>query len=149
MAPKGSYAETYANNNGHTFLDASKMLQNTSRVSMTYAVIGNSVRVITGASGGNAPYQYEMSYKYQTDNQYTKLSFVDSNSGTFKVTKTGCYVARVVVTDSNGVKAEKSFNITVKDAIKPTASLSASGQVRHRDSLRHRRLRRLSVCAPV
>ena len=122
----GSIVETYANNNGHTFLDASKMLQNTSRVSMTYAVIGNSVRVITGASGGNAPYQYEMSYKYQTDNQYTKLSFVDSNSGTFKVTKTGCYVARVVVTDSNGVKAEKFFNITVKDAIKPTASLSAS-----------------------
>ena len=123
----GSIVQTYASDNGHQFLDVTKMVQNTAKVSMTYAVVGDTIKITAAAASGKAPYTYEACYKYQYDNGFSDNLLVNgATTASFTVNNVGAYTVRVAVTDGYGMKVEKSFNITVKDKIKPVSTLSAA-----------------------
>ena len=123
----GSVVQTYAADNGHQFLDAAKMVKNTSKVSMASALVDDTIKVTASSSGGKAPYTYEVVYKYQYDAQFSDNLL--ANGGTtaaFPVKNVGAYAVQVTVTDGYGMKVVKSFSITVKNKITPSAALSAS-----------------------
>ncbi len=123
----GGAAETYAKANNHPFLDASKAVKNTSTLSSASAVVGDKVTVYAKASGGKAPYTYEVYYKYQYDSGFSgNLLLGSATSAAFPITTAGNYGVKVIITDGYGMKAEKSFNVVSKAALSCKATLSAN-----------------------
>lgn len=123
----GGAVETYAKNNGHSFLDSAKAVKNTSTVNSASVIQGSTVTVKASYSGGKAPYTVEGYYRYQTDTSLSGNKITSSgNSFSFKAEKTGCYVVTTVVTDGYGIRQEKTINVSVKASLTNTSSISAS-----------------------
>ena len=121
----GGAVETYAKDNGHSFLDSAKAVKNTSTVSAATVNVGSNVSVKVTCSGGKAPYTLEGSYRYQTDAALSENKLTSNlNSFSFKAEKSGCYVVSTVVTDGYGIRQEKTFNITVKNVLTNTSAIS-------------------------
>ena len=123
----GGAVEKYAKENGHSFLDSSKAVKNTSSVGSATVVVGDTVNVKVSYSGGKAPYTIEGFYRYQTDSALSENKLAaGSNSFSFKADRTGCYVVTTVVTDGYGIRQEKTINVTVKSELANNSTVSST-----------------------
>ncbi|MBQ9460388.1 MAG: leucine-rich repeat protein [Clostridia bacterium] len=122
----GGAAETYAKANGHAFLDSAKAVKNTSKVSSTTVVVGDTIKVTASYTGGKAPYKLEVYKKHQYDSAYSaNLISGTSSAVSFKAEKTGSYTVKTVVTDGYGIRQEKTMSVSVRGVLTNTSTLSA------------------------
>ena len=78
---------------------------------------GSSVKIKGAATGGTAPYKYSYYYKKSSANNWnTKLVNTSSTSTSFKPGAAVPYYVKIVVTDSEGVTAEKIITCTINPA---------------------------------
>ncbi len=102
-------------------------LTNTSKLSASTIVIGNSVKVNCSASGGKSPYTYAVYYKKSVADSYMTVQNYHSNSTvTIKPAVATSYNVVVMVKDANGSKARKEFTLTVAKDLVNKSKLSAN-----------------------
>ncbi|MDD6490107.1 MAG: leucine-rich repeat domain-containing protein [Clostridia bacterium] len=110
---KGSAAETYALENGKSFVITPV---NKSTISSTAITLGNTVTLKGSATGGVAPYQYAFLVKHSTATKWTTItSYSTTSTKVWQPTKTGTYQVDVKIKDANGVAVSKFFTLTVYD----------------------------------
>ena len=91
-------------------------LVNTSTVSESIT-LGESIEIKGSAAGGTAPYKYEYFFKQETKTEWSKKNVDNTTSAT--TVKPGSavpYNIKVVVTDSDGKTAEKTYSVKVNPA---------------------------------
>ncbi len=93
-------------------------LSNTSSLSKTKAVKGETILISGAASGGTAPYTYAYSYRKSGSSTWTKLSdgYVSDSSASFKVSYAVVYEIKVIVKDAKGKTATTILQVTVSTA---------------------------------
>ncbi len=103
------------------------VLKNTSKISSSSVVLGNTVTVTAAATGGSAPYSYAVFYKKSSETgwacaqEYGKNTKVSVKPGTATV-----YNIRVKVKDSRGTISSKDFTVTAAAALKNTSKISST-----------------------
>ncbi len=107
-------------------VEESAELSNTSTVSASSVVLGQSVELTGSAIGGTAPYTYAFYYKKSTDKGYTTLQGFKTNSTcNFAPEEEGTYSVVIKVKDSTGAVARNEYSITVDSAeLKNKSTLS-------------------------
>ncbi len=101
-------------------------LANTSTCSSTIT-LGDTINISGKATGGTAPYKYEYYFKQASQSEWTQKSV--SNTTTSTTVKPGAavpYNVKVVVTDSKGKTATKTFNVAVNAALANTSTCSST-----------------------
>lgn len=102
-------------------------LKNTSSVTPTTIVLGQTVKVTCTAVAGSGGYQYAVYYKLSTASKWTKgRDYETGTSVTVKPAHSGTYTIRVKVKDSAGKIVNKDIKVTVKPAIKNVSTISAT-----------------------
>ena len=87
-------------------------LANNSKVSAVKVTKGTTVTITGAASGGTSPYKYSYYYKKSTSSSYNTISSnTSSTSATFTPGVAATYDVKVVVTDSTGATATKTFSV--------------------------------------
>ena len=118
---KGSYAETYANNNNIPFV---AVLMNASTISANEITLGQTVTVNAKASEDNCT--YAVFYKKKTDTKWTtKQDFGTNDTVTIKPAHAVDYDICVKVKDSTGNIAKKYFEVKVNTKLANTSTISA------------------------
>ncbi len=89
-------------------------LSNLSTISAAEVTKGTAVTLTAQASGGTAPYTYAFYYKKSTSSGYTKIGteFGTDTTATFTPTMKATYNVKIVVKDSTGKTAQKTFTVT-------------------------------------
>ena len=105
---------------------ASADLYNSSTISSTIVDTGSAVTLKGAASGGKSPYKYAFYYKKSTSSSWTKIGteFGTAVSAVFTPGTEATYNAKVVVKDSAGKTATKTFNVTAKTPLSNNSSVS-------------------------
>ena len=120
---KGSYAETYANENDIPF---TSFLTNESFLSADTIVLGKSITVNAKASGGEKGYTYAVYYRKAGTTKWTTVQGYKANATvTFKPKAAVNYEVRVAVKDANGKIARKDMTLAVKKPFTNTSKLNA------------------------
>ena len=100
-------------------------LINKSTISTTSITLGNTVTLKGAASGGTAPYQYQMVYKKTTDTNWTTAqNFSTNTTVSIKPAKAVEYDVCIKVKDKTGTIVKKFF--TLKIGPLPTATMKIS-----------------------
>ena len=99
----------------HTFAaDYIEPLANTSTVSATSITLGETVTLTGSATGGTAPYQYQMVYKKVSDTKWTtKQNFSTNASVAIKPANSTDYDVCIKVKDSTETVEKKFFTLKV------------------------------------
>ena len=106
-------------------LTVTPALKNLSDVSDTTVMMGESIDVIGYAEGGEAPYEFEMSYKKSTLNNWTVLQTYSTNPVVkFTPKSVGTYGIKIKVRDYSGKVLVKTINVTAVSALKGTGTVS-------------------------
>lgn len=101
-------------------------LKNNSRISDTTIMLGETARVVGVAAGGDAPYEYEVTYKKSTDTEWTTLKdYSTDRVAEFTPDAAGTYSLKVRVMDDNGTVVVKNLNLKVTKKLTSTAKLAA------------------------
>ena len=89
-------------------------LQNGSVINSDIVQIGDKVRIAASASGGSGSYTYAYYFKRSTNSTWKVLGteFGTDSSVTFTPTAAASYDIKVIVKDSSGATAEKTFTVT-------------------------------------
>ena len=89
-------------------------LKNTSVINSDKVQVGDTVRMAASASGGTAPYTYAYYYKRSTNTTWKLLGdkFGTNSSKGFTPTAEADYDIKIIVKDSTGATAEKTFKVT-------------------------------------
>ena len=122
----GSEAEKYANENGFAFIDPT-ILRNESTISAETVETGKNVKLYAKAAGGNSPYTYAYYFKRSSNTKWNVIGteFGTAESAAFKPTAAADYDIKIVVKDSSGEKAEKTFRLTVTAPLVNTSWVNA------------------------
>ncbi|MGN0537690.1 MAG: hypothetical protein ACI4M3_06910, partial [Acutalibacteraceae bacterium] len=123
----GSYAETYAKENGIAF-KVLETLKNNSTVTATSVVLGQGITLKGEATGGTGEYQYAIAAKHSTVSKYTTLKGYNTTATKYwKPAKAGTYTVVIKVKDSSGEVVQKFFTIKVAEtALKNNSTVSAT-----------------------
>ncbi len=98
-----------------TVKEAVKALENNSTISATTISKGESVTLTGKATGGTAPYQYQMVYKKKTDTKWTtKQNFAENSVVDITPASAVEYDVCIKVKDANGDIVKKFFDLSVK-----------------------------------
>jgi len=98
-----------------TVKEAVKALENNSTISATTISKGESVTLTGKATGGTAPYQYQMVYKKKTDTKWTtKQNFAENSVVSITPASAVEYDVCIKVKDANGDIVKKFFDLSVK-----------------------------------
>ena len=90
-------------------------LTNNSTISATEITLGNTITLTGKATGGTAPYQYQMVYKKVSDTKWTtKQNFSENTTVSIKPANATDYDVCIKVKDSTGTIEKKYFSVTVK-----------------------------------
>ncbi len=113
---------------GFTVTGAYDDLKNTSTLSATSVSLGSSITAKGSATGGTAPYQYQVVYKQTAQTKWTTAQAYKANATvTFKPANATTYDVCVKVKDSTGTEIKKFFTVTVKaNALTNNSALSAT-----------------------
>lgn len=102
-------------------------VKNTSYVTPTTIILGQTVKVTCTATAGSGGYQYAVYYKLSTAKKWTKArDYETGTTVTVKPSHSGTYTIRVKAKDSIGKISNKDISVTVKPAIKNVSTLSAT-----------------------
>ena len=100
-------------------------VKNNSTLNKTVIALGDTVKISGAASGGVGGYQYEYYVQTPSASSWTTLSkFSSSTSYTYKPTAKGDYKLKVAVKDSAGIRAEKTFSLTVNASLVNNTTIS-------------------------
>ncbi len=89
-------------------------LKNTSSISAETIKLGDTVTANGSATGGTAPYQYQVVYKKASDSKWTTAQNYSTNSSvTFKPASATSYDVCIKVKDSAGTEIKNFFTLTV------------------------------------
>ena len=92
-------------------------LLNRSVINKRIVNAGEVVTVTSVPVGGMEPYHYEYYYRSKTSTEWIYLDrFVDKEVFSRTSSRSGYYLVKSVITDAEGRKAEKSFDLTVVKA---------------------------------
>ena len=107
---------------------AAAPLTNTSTISSTSIVLGDTLTLKGAATGGTSPYTYAVYYKKTSDTSWTAVQSTYASTISKKVTPKAAttYTVRVKVKDAKGTIANKDFKVTVGKALSATAKASAT-----------------------
>ena len=90
-------------------------LTNNSTISATSIKLGETVTLTGKATGGIAPYQYQMVYKKVSDTKWTtKQDFKENATVSIKPANAVEYDVCIKVKDTTGTVEKKYFSVTVK-----------------------------------
>lgn len=111
-----SYSVVYCSSCGEE-LSRTKLadeLVNNSSVNKTTAAAGTKIVITGSASGGTAPYTYAYYYKRSTNTKWNVLGteFGTTATARLKPTAAASYDIKIVVKDSSGTTATKTFTVT-------------------------------------
>ena len=121
---KGSYAETYANKNGISFV---AFLLNESEISADEIVLGNTVTVSAKAEGGVGECTYAVFYKKSYDTKWvTAQGYKTNDTVTLKPAKAADYQICVKVKDTTGKVVKKYFTVKVNAKLANKSTVSAT-----------------------
>ena len=110
-------------NVGASFPEDPQAMTNDSFIQSDPVVLGDKVYLECLASGGKAPYKFEVTYKKLTDPSYSKVQSYKSNRFVYITpARAAAYTVHVNAKDAEGNIASKDFEFTVN---KPLANLSA------------------------
>ncbi len=102
-------------------------LENTSTVSKTVIIKGDSVQVAACALGGVGEVQFAILYKKAASQNYSVISdFGQAAEASIKPSLTGEYQIAVKAKDSRGTVETKVFTLTVNKPLKNTSALNAT-----------------------
>ena len=91
-------------------------LQNTSTLSAASIALGDTVTVKGSATGGTAPYRYNVLYKQNSQTSWTTAQAYQENATvTFKPSKAADYDVCIKVKDSAGKEVKQYFTVTVSN----------------------------------
>ena len=94
---------------------ANAALTNNSTISATSITLGETVTLTGKATGGIAPYQYQMVYKKVSDTKWTtKQNFSENTTVSIKPANATDYDVCIKVKDTTGTVEKKYFSVTVK-----------------------------------
>ena len=121
----GSYAETYAQDDGIPFKAVTSPLTNNSALSADSVVLGKSITVNCAAKEGTAPYTYAVYYRKAGTTKWTTVQGYKTNA-TVKITPKAAvnYEIRVAVKDATGKIERKDMTLTVKKPFTNTSKLN-------------------------
>ena len=120
---KGSYAETYANENNIPFMSE---YSNISTVSENEIVLGGTVIINAKAVLGNGEYTYAVYYKKKAESKWTtKQDFGTNDTVTIKPANATDYDICVKVKDGSGKIVKKYFELKVNPKLANTSTISA------------------------
>ena len=92
-------------------------LTNASKVASTTITLGDTIKITGAATGGSGGYKYTYYFKQSASSSWTKKDVANTTtSTTVKPSTATTYNIKVVVTDSAGKTAEKTFNVRVQSA---------------------------------
>ena len=121
---KGSYAETYANENNIPFVSE---YSNISTISSDEIVLGETVTVNAKAVLGDGDYTYAVLYKKKADTKWTvKQNYSTNDTIVVKPAKATDYDVCVKVKDSTGKIVKKFFEVKVNAKLANTSTISAT-----------------------
>ena len=102
-------------------------LKNTSTISAETINLGETVTTNAKATGGTAPYQYNVLYKQTAQTKWTTVQAYKENATvTFKPGKATAYDVCVKVKDSTGTEVKKYFTVNVTgNELKNISTVSA------------------------
>ena len=107
-------------------LNVNKLLTNISGISAEEIVIGDIVTISSGAEGGIAPYQFEITSKTEgSDEINTIQQYSDNSQVSFTPDKVGIYTLSVNVKDARGVTAAKNLTLKVNNVLENNSKVSA------------------------
>ena len=93
-------------------------LTNNSTISATSITLGETVTLTGKATGGTAPYQYQMVYKKVSDTKWTtKQNFSENTTVSIKPANATDYDVCIKVKDSTGTIEKKFFTVKVTNAV--------------------------------
>ena len=121
----GSYAETYAQDDGISFKAVTFPLTNNSALSADSVVLGKSITVNCVGDDGTAPYTYAVYYRKAGTTKWTTVQGYKTNA-TVKITPKAAvnYEIRVAVKDATGKIERKDMTLTVKKPFTNTSKLN-------------------------
>ena len=124
-----SASETYASNNGITFNTVP--LTNSSTLSHTKIILGNSVKMYANIDGGLDPYTYTYSYKKLSSNTWTVIGTANTTNtnATFKPDAATTYDLKLSVKDATGEIKDKILSLEVTPELSNESSVSATEAV--------------------
>ena len=122
---KGTYAETYATENGIPFMSITFPLNNVSVLSADSVILGKNAIVTCAAEEGTAPYTYAVYYRKAGTTKWTTAQGYKTNA-TVKITPKAAvnYEIRVAVKDANGQIVRKDMTLAVKKPFTNTSKLN-------------------------
>ena len=102
-------------------------LANNSTISATTVKLGDKVTVTGKATGGTAPYQYNVLYKKTTGSKWTVVQEYKNNAVvSFRPAAAATYDVCVKVKDTNGSIEKKYFTVNVTAPLANNSTLSAA-----------------------
>lgn len=124
---KGSYAETYVNENNLPFASE---FTNASRILMKEIILGNTIAVDAYSVLGEGDCTYAVYYKKVSDKKWTvKQDFSANQTVEIKPAKAADYQICVKAKDSTGKIVKKYFDIKVNAKLSNQSTLSAENIV--------------------
>lgn len=103
-----------------------EVLKNGSAISADTIILGDTVTVNASANGGKTPVKYEISYKKETSDKYTRVQAYSTNrTVSIKPTAAVVYDIRVNAKDSLGQVAGKDFKVEVCRPLENTSATEA------------------------
>ncbi|MBQ5561960.1 MAG: InlB B-repeat-containing protein, partial [Clostridia bacterium] len=150
-----SYKESYTNATGHKYVNevieattaeqgytlhtcsvcdhfykdnyTNKLLTNTSTLSATAIILGNTIKVTATATGGTGEYQYQVVYKQKAQTKWTTAQAYKANANiSFKPGKATSYDVCVKVKDNKETEVKKFFTVIVNDVLKNNSTVSST-----------------------
>lgn len=103
-------------------------LENSSTLSSEKINFGDTVTIKCSATGGTAPYQYQVLYKQKSSDKWSSLqAYSTNNTVNFKPTQATVYDICIKIKDSNNTEVKKYLELTViNNKLKNISALSAS-----------------------
>ena len=99
---------------------------NNTTLSAEIVTLGDSVTVSAGATGGKAPYKYEVTYKKATSEKYTTAqSYSTNNTVSIRFSAAVKYDIHVNVKDALGQVVGKDFTVEVYKPLENTSTITA------------------------
>ena len=104
-----------------------EQLANDSVLSAETIKLGETITATGKATGGTAPYQYQVVYKKSADSKWTTAQSYKANTTvTFKPASATTYDVCIKVKDSTGTEVKKFFNINVSSILTNNSTISAT-----------------------
>ena len=106
-------------------VEVKNTFQNLSRISTLNAAVGEEVTLYGAADGGSGQYTYSYCYKQEASSGWNSTAFTSDTSFSFSPAKESVYNICIKAKDTFGNVSSKYFDISVKNTLENTSSISA------------------------